>query len=1011
MDAAIARRTGRFGGVVLLAAAVVPTVWAALPPDPQAWVCPGTDEPVSEAQIKTWCDARVRKASAVLPPPATIEDLEAKNRYDIALRDWLRSGAYTSWYHDQDWRLTGPYVGPIGSGESYGVHPLVRIYYSPEMMDWLCNDRQGEIEDGAIIIKEMHSIDADLVDVDGQSCMRVDSQDIKPTSWAVMTRHSGVAHDGWYWANPTASGDGNPPILDASAVVQDDFFGKPPIQRNPDWYPTGTVFQKLANGNAKLPDVVYPYNGFGAYCVNCHASAERQLTYSSMDNILGDGIRYKQFADHDGTDDALPAGSQHEDVPAAAPGYVSPFSQPLAKPNDDFMAFYGRLGTASFHEALGLRFPAETFDHAFSAADDPGGFVTSDQCIGCHDATASNDSTPNMLIPNPDEAGSMVNVSPYGEWRVSPMGLAGRDPIFFAQLQSETNHLPEQAACIENTCLHCHGVMGQREFAKDTADQGEECKDIFAIEPPAGVPFGQPYRRDMVATYQHGDGIDPKYGALSRDGISCTVCHRMTDDDFGKEASFTGNWVAGPADTLYGPFKDDTIVPKPMENTLGVTPKFGAQITDSAMCGTCHNILLPVFNNDGTLHNLTAPDGQVINHTYEQTTHLEWVNSDFAKEGTFESCQDCHMPKTFHGQAADAAPIDLSGMLIANIESDEFAPTTHRLPDEDITLTPREDFTRHSLHGLNVFLNEMFQQFPLILGLRQIDYMISPSVQPALITGRNSMLRMAAHETAEVAVDAVSIDASGQLRADIRVVNKTGHFLPSGVGFRRVFVEFGVYDDAGEALWISGKTNALGVIVDPATGEPIKGETGQAASTDFQPHYTVVTAQNQAQIYQEVIADSAGVINTSFLRRVTHLKDNRLRGKGYDPMVYRKNPSPYIQELSILIGNTAKDPDYFLPDLTGTDRLRYIAALGETASRAATVRVRLYSQSIPPYYLEDRFDDGRMGPGSDDIARLYYLTSHLNTGNDGGDNAPTHIKDWKLQIGETCMGVNGQACP
>ena len=30
-----------------------------------------------------------------------------------------------------------------------------------------------------------------------------------------------------------------------------------------------------------------------------------------------------------------------------------------------------------------------------------------------------------------------LNVSPYGEWRWSPMGLAGRDPVFHAQLESE----------------------------------------------------------------------------------------------------------------------------------------------------------------------------------------------------------------------------------------------------------------------------------------------------------------------------------------------------------------------------------------------------------------------------------------------------------------------------------------------------------------------------------------------------------------------------------------------
>ena len=62
-----------------------------------------------------------------------------------------------------NWRLTGPYVGKIGSGESFGTHPAVRIYYSPEVVDWLCNGREGEIPDGAMIVKEMHKINKKLV--------------------------------------------------------------------------------------------------------------------------------------------------------------------------------------------------------------------------------------------------------------------------------------------------------------------------------------------------------------------------------------------------------------------------------------------------------------------------------------------------------------------------------------------------------------------------------------------------------------------------------------------------------------------------------------------------------------------------------------------------------------------------------------------------------------------------------------------------------------------------------
>src|SRR5262249_57419502 len=63
-----------------------------------------------------------------------------------------------------------------------------------------------------------------------------------------------------------------------------------------------------------------------------------------------------------------------------------------------------------------------------------------------------------------------VNVSPYGEWRWSPMGLAGRDPIFFAQLDSELAYLkdrPREQQQLVNTCFRCHGVMGKRQLDAD----------------------------------------------------------------------------------------------------------------------------------------------------------------------------------------------------------------------------------------------------------------------------------------------------------------------------------------------------------------------------------------------------------------------------------------------------------------------------------------------------------------------------------------------------------------
>ncbi|MCA1779287.1 MAG: hypothetical protein LC637_07895 [Xanthomonadaceae bacterium] len=682
------------------------------------------------------------------------------------------------------------------------------------------------------------------------------------------------------------------------------------------------------------------------------------------------------------------AGAAHSGRPPQHKATGWTLTPPRSIPADGFEAFFGSLGPATFGDAFAYRLPAETFDHEVASADGPAEFLTSSNCIGCHDATVSNSSTPNMLITDP-ESGNAVNVSPYAEWRASPMGLAGRDPIFFAQLESETNHLPEHAACIENTCLHCHGVMGQRQLGIDTHTGDDPCRDLFAIEPPEGVKFGQPLALEDVTHYQ-SDQPNARYGNLARDGISCLVCHRISKDGLGTQAGYTGNWVPGPAEEVYGPYEQ--VVTRPMENALGLTPQNADQIKDSALCGSCHNILLPVFNNDGTLHKITAPDGSVVTATYEQTTHLEWSNSDFARGDTFQSCQDCHMPTAYKST-------DLAGTKIANIESDEFAPTAHRLPDEDIKLTPRDHYARHSLHGLNLFLNEMFQQFPLLLGIRQIDYMGATTTQPALITSSQSMQRMAAQETADIGIRDLRIDpATGMVQATVTLENKTGHYLPSGVGFRRMFIEFTVTAKDGSLLWASGRSNDLGVIVEGTGSTPLATEQG-IAQTEFQPHYQTITRQDQVQIYQELIKDSDGHLTTAFLRRAQPVKDNRLRPRGFDPKVFLKDPSPFIQILGEVEGQAAKDPHYTDPTRTGRGQVFYHFTLApENAAQIGQVRATLYSQSIPPYYLQQRFNDANQGPAhSDNIRRLYYMTSHLNTGNE------TPIQGWKVKIGSAVV--------
>jgi hypothetical protein len=261
-------------------------------------------------------------------------------------------------------------------------------------------------------------------------------------------------------------------------------------------------------------------------------------------------------------------------------------------------------------------------------------------------------------------------------------------------------------------------------------------------------------------------------------------------------------------------------------------------------------------------------------------------------------------------------------------------------------------------------LNQFAQQFPLLMGVMQIDWMseqpspIDPPAPPffqgypmelPLFTGMESMLEMAR----EARPRWRSAPCSGPAAVCKRrsPCRTTGHYLPTGVSFRRLFVELLVLDGAGQVLWASGRTNELGFILDGVTHEVLPSEQ----PTRFPEAPCSRTTRrsspgDQVQIYQELIRDSSDELTTSFLRRVDIVKDNRVRPKGFDPKVFARSSSPYIRELAELRGDVAQDPHYTDPSLTGSDDVEYRIALaaGRACARRPASRRRCTTSRSRP---------------------------------------------------------------
>jgi hypothetical protein len=419
-------------------------------------------------------------------------------------------------------------------------------------------------------------------------------------------------------------------------------------------------------------------------------------------------------------------------------------------------------------------------------------------------------------------------------------------------------------------------------------------------------------------------------------------------------------------------------------------------------------VVLPVFDAGKPFIDRKTGKPKII---IEQATYPEWVFSDFRDGGAApRSCQSCHMATTYPG--VDGT---LQSKIASIQEATNMPQTENRRSGSEIDLQPRTPFARHTLVGLNVFFNKMAQQFPDILGIRIQDPMlVSRGVAP-LATTYDSMIQQADNETATVAVQKVET-AADQLTVEVAVKNLAGHKLPSGVGFRRLFVELSVLDADGEPIWVSGRTSPTGVIVDEK-GRPVKGEflwkddcrpmTAAEQKDWFQPHFTNITRQDQVQIYQELVRDARGKLTTSFLSLAHDLKDNRLLPRGWDPSVERAQAAglgsaklsaealvhDILPKLPGSGGREVQDP-WYLPKSQGGlggggDALTYNIPLQDLKGRQpATVQARLFYQSIPPYYLQDRFCTAAEKP---DTSRLFFLTGHL-------DLSGTRAENWKLLV-------------
>lgn len=400
------------------------------------------------------------------------------------------------------------------------------------------------------------------------------------------------------------------------------------------------------------------------------------------------------------------------------------------------------------------------------------------------------------------------------------------------------------------------------------------------------------FNNEKIALFE-GGYIEPsdKLHDAAMDGVSCTLCHQIADNEtFGTPEGMSGHFAINEQRDIYGQYSG--VLTRPMQNNVGYTPTFSKHVSTSELCGSCHNLKTPYVD---------VTNGELITDTLfpEQMPYGEWQVSSFADDGaTPSTCQQCHMPS-----------VNNSSVAISNRPNG---------------VTPRDKFSQHLFLGANTYMLSILKNNADKLNTTGVNFDNMINQNRAFLTTSGSVNVLAA------------TILNDQLNFNVQVNNAIGHKLPTAYPSRRAYLHVTIKNDAGNIVFESGKTQSNGAIV---------GNDGDIDRTRYEPHYQLITSEQQVQIYETIMGNTENKVTYTLLESAQYLKDNRVLPQGFD-----KNTVPD----DVGVYGLAKTDDSFIQ---GQDSLRYQIDVSPFTSNYFTIELSLDYQPVAYSFLQDLFTD------------------------------------------------------